>query len=300
MAGHSLGPHAIGQRVVVRRMIPGESGPTGGPAFTDVLGVCEAWGDGQAAIRREDGAVVSIPVAQIVSGKPVPPRPSPRHRISAREAESHAAPLWPGVERRPLGNWELRAQTDPGGRLLKRVNSCLAMGEPGLALAEAEAAIRAFYGDLGRAPLVQVEAGSEIEDAFTGAGWLPAGGESVFLLGSLGRARRRLAAPTGHRVAVSRNGDRIAASTAPGPEHGRIQAGVDGDWIGVHDLWVEPQARQRGIGGALLGAALEAGAEQGALHLWLHVESGNEIARSWYGRLGLGEHHHCRYLAPAG
>jgi hypothetical protein len=60
--------------VVVRRVLPGETGPTGGPAMTDVLGTCEAWTDTTVVVRREDGSVVEIPLADVVSGKPVPPR----------------------------------------------------------------------------------------------------------------------------------------------------------------------------------------------------------------------------------
>ena len=46
--------------------------------MTDVLGVCTAWGGGTAVIRREDDSEVSIPIADIVSGKPVPPPPPRR------------------------------------------------------------------------------------------------------------------------------------------------------------------------------------------------------------------------------
>jgi hypothetical protein len=47
--------------------------------MTDVLGTCESWADGVVTVRREDGTVVEIATADIVSGKPVPPRP-PRRR----------------------------------------------------------------------------------------------------------------------------------------------------------------------------------------------------------------------------
>src|SRR4051794_22783359 len=166
-----LGPHVVGQRVVVRRVLPGETGPSGGPAMTDVLGVCESWADGVAVIRREDGATVVIRTGDIVSGKPVPPRPSVRHRVSAREAESHAAPHWPGVLREALGEWELRAQADPKGRLRKRANSCLAMGEPGVPMEEAERVVRDFYAQRDRPAMVQVEVGSAADAWFSAAGW---------------------------------------------------------------------------------------------------------------------------------
>lgn len=68
-----LGPHVVGRRVVVRRLLRGRTGPTGGPAMTDVLGVCESWADGVCVV---DGQ--AIPVADIVAGKPVPPRPARR------------------------------------------------------------------------------------------------------------------------------------------------------------------------------------------------------------------------------
>src|SRR3546814_1470801 len=84
-----LGPHVVGQRVVVRRLVPGETGPTGGPAFTDVLGTCTSWGDGTCVVAPESGPEVAIAIAEIVSGKPVPPRPPVRHRVSPREAEGH-------------------------------------------------------------------------------------------------------------------------------------------------------------------------------------------------------------------
>jgi hypothetical protein len=48
--------------------------------MTDVLGTCESWEHGVVRVRREDGTVVEIATADIVSGKPVPPRPVRRPR----------------------------------------------------------------------------------------------------------------------------------------------------------------------------------------------------------------------------
>ena len=75
-----LGPHVVGRRVVVRRRLPGQRGPSGGPALTDVLGVCVAWGEGRCVIRPEEGPDVTIRLADVVAGKPVPPRPPRRGR----------------------------------------------------------------------------------------------------------------------------------------------------------------------------------------------------------------------------
>ena len=67
MVGESLGPHVVGRRVVVRRLLAGQKGPSGGPAMTDVLGTCEAWADGEVVVRRERGDLVTIPTDDIVS-----------------------------------------------------------------------------------------------------------------------------------------------------------------------------------------------------------------------------------------
>ena len=90
-----LGPHCVGLRVVVRRVLPGRTGPSGGPAMTDLLGVLETWAPPVLAVRSEDGALTEIALADVVSGKPVPPRPSPRMRVSAEQACLLSNASWP-------------------------------------------------------------------------------------------------------------------------------------------------------------------------------------------------------------
>jgi ribosomal protein S18 acetylase RimI-like enzyme len=291
--GHGLGPHVIGQRVVVRRLLPGETGPTGGPAFADTLGICEAWADGEAVLRTADGSTVVVPTALIVSGKPVPPRPSARQRVGVRDAESHAGPLWVGVERVALGDWEMRSVAEPDGRLLKRTNSALAIGDPGVPFEDALEAVLAFYGERGRGALVQVESDTDVEDAFRGRGWsVVPGGDAVMLLGSTARALR-LAGPR-PACDLTVDGPRLVATTSGA----RGRAAIDGDWLGVHDLYVEEDRRRQGLATAVLATLLDAGAERGATTCWLHVENDNDAARLLYEGLGLAEHHGCRYLAP--
>jgi ribosomal protein S18 acetylase RimI-like enzyme len=290
-SGHGLGPHVVGQRVVVRQIVPGETGPSGGPALTDTLGVCESWADGVAVIRKADGNAVQIPTALIVSGKPVPPRPSVRGRVSVREAESHAGPLWTGVVREALGDWELRTEPDPVGRRRKRINSCLAIGDPGADLAAAEAAVLAFYAERDRPPIVQVEADADLERRFTELGWTAIEGEAHFLLGSVARVRRTLGDAEAAVELVS-EGPRLTATTPSG----RGEAGLDGDWLGVHGVYVEPPQRRQGVATHLLRALVEGGAERGATTVWLHVETDNAPALALYEGLGFVEHHTCRYL----
>ena len=307
VGNHLLGPHVVGRRVVVRRVLRGQSGPSGGPAMTDVLGVCTAWGGGRCVVAPEQGEPVEIALADIVSGKPVPPRPSVRHRVSAAEAESHVAALWPHLEAVPLGAWTLRSDPAPVGRLRRRANSCLAMGEPGLPFAEAEQRVRAFYAERDRPVMAQVELGSAVEDAFTAAGWEPLGnGDAHFLLASLARVLRSCAA-------VGRAHDVGAPPpllTEPGPGQAAVELVEGGtvlargsatygrDWLGIHGLEVDPDHRRRGLGTAALAALLDWGGERGATTAWLHVETDNEAGLALYERLGFRTHHTGRYLRP--
>jgi ribosomal protein S18 acetylase RimI-like enzyme len=282
---HLLGPHVIGKRVVVRRIVRGERGPSGGPALTDVLGVCTAWGPTSCVVDSERGPV-TIAIADIVSGKPVPPRPSVRHRVSARAAEAHTAALFPGLETEPLGGWLLRSHQSIRRR---RANSCLAMGEPGVPFPEAE--IRDFYAARGREPLVQVEADGDVERHFRELGWTPLGdGDAHFQLASLARVRRVLGARADVPLTVSGS---TARATLP---HATGEAVIDGDWLALHALHVQPDHRRRGLARDVLASLLEWGAEQGAATAWLHVETDNEPALALYDSLGFTTHHTCRYL----
>lgn len=267
--------------------------------MTDLLGVCIAWGDGVCVVQPETGQAVTIELADIVSGKPVPPRPSIRQRVTARDAESHTGTLWPSVERNALGGWELRFDPAPVGRVLKRANSCLAMGEPGVPLPQALARIEAFYTERGRDPLAQVEVGSPEEDAFRDAGWQPLDhGQSEFWLASLSRVRRSLPPPA-RPVELVAKGPRAVASVGAGCDPlAEGQACIDGDWIGLHGVTVDPTHRRRGLATAVVAELLEWGAEQGAMTAWLHVETDNPGAQALWSALGLAPHHACRYYAP--
>jgi len=300
---HLLGPHVVGQRIVVRRVLPGQTGPSGGPAFTDVLGVCLAWDAESCLVERADGEKVRIALADVVSGKPVPPRPPVRMRVSARDAEAHTAALWTTVETAPLGAWVLRHETRPTGRLRKRANSCLAMGEPGVPIAAALHSVAAWYADRGRDPLVQVETGSEVEAAVAAYGWAPLPtGESELWLASVSRVRRALApraTPAATPVELSVTGSHAIATAGTGCDPvAEAQAALDGDWAGLHGVAVDPSHRRRGTATALVARLLDWAAEQGALTAWLHVETDNAGGQAFWEALGFAPHHGCRYYAP--
>ncbi len=210
----------VGRRVVVRRILRGVTGPTGGPAFTDLLGVCLAWADGRCVLQPEAGEPVEIALADIVSGKPVPPRPSVRQRVSAEEAEARAAAA-------------------------------------GLACTP----------------------GSEL--------WLA----------SVARVRRQLPRPTTQaELAVS--GTRATSSVEGACDvlaEGR--AAIDGVWVGLHGVLVDPAHRRRGLATAVVAELLACAAEQGAMTAALDVAAADADRaageQAFWAALGFAPHHTC-------
>ena len=61
-----LKPADVGRRVVVRSLVRGETGPSGGPALTDTLGRLERWDSDVLSVRKADGTLVRIPLADVV------------------------------------------------------------------------------------------------------------------------------------------------------------------------------------------------------------------------------------------
>ncbi len=74
----ALSEDLVGSRVVVRHVVRGELGPSGGPAMTDLLGILEEWSSDSLAVTLADGTVATVDQADVVAAKPVPPRPMRR------------------------------------------------------------------------------------------------------------------------------------------------------------------------------------------------------------------------------
>lgn len=71
-----IGPADIGQRVVVRRRLLGQTGPTGGQAYTDIRGILEVWDELVLRVRRSDDGIVEMPIAEVARAKRIPPPPA--------------------------------------------------------------------------------------------------------------------------------------------------------------------------------------------------------------------------------
>lgn len=318
----SLGPDCVGLRVVVRRVLRGETGPSGGARMTDVLGVMEQWSDGVTTVRREAGDVVRIRTADIVSGKPVPPKPSVRLREPAEEVSRRATEDWPPEELVPLGEWQLRA----AGGFSRRANSALACGDPGLPLDEALAQVEAFYAERRLPALVAAFDGTDLDDDLVRLGWTPASEDILVQVGGVAAAIRALDQAPQPEVEATLGGLDVAwweASGAPPlNEHARhvltaapgvTFARVEQDGVvvargrgtlnegydvrlGLSALWTHPDHRRRGLGNAVTRALLEWAAEAGASSAYLQVQAVNAPALAAYERLGFVTHHGYRYL----
>ncbi|MGI8887986.1 MAG: GNAT family N-acetyltransferase [Nocardioidaceae bacterium] len=225
----------VGSRVVVRSLIPGETGPSGGPAMTDVLGVMVSWTADELTVCRANGDVVTLRQADIVTAKPVPPRPSVRHRVTPAQLQRICSAGWRPVVEESLGEWLLRA----AGGFTCRANSVLMVGDPGLGIDEALAHVSEFYARQNLPVLVQVvaatsagsgggsrdqhSAGVDWAQELTGRGWLPArpGQPDVLVqITSVAKARRLRGAHS--------------ASTIP-DDKVEIGGQLERDWLALYD-----------------------------------------------------------------
>ncbi len=290
---HLLGPHVVGLRVVVRRVLRGQTGPSGRPALTDVLGVCTGWADGECVVQPETGVAVRIAIADIVSGKPVPPRPSVRSRVPAADAQRRALALWPGLESAPLGEWVLRRS---GTSSARRANSVLACGDPGHP--DPVTAVEAYYRAAGARPIAAVVTDSPESVLFLERGWVPESddADTLFQVAGVAAAARTIGGRDLAEASVTEEGDLAVARIG---ERARGIAASDGEWVGFRGLEVHPDHRRQGLGLAVMAALLEWGAEGGAGTAYLQVLGHNAAARALYAGLGFRTHHTYRYLTPA-
>jgi len=299
--------------------------------MTDLLGVMESWSEQATTVRDESGTLTTIALADIVTGKPVPPRASVRLRVSADEAERRAVASWPPVESEPLGDWLLRASDG----FSTRANSVLAVGDPRMPLPQALAEVCDFYRRRSLPAWAQVVVGSAAHESIEAAGWVPARpgeADTVFSLASVAtvlRAVRSAAASDVQDVQVSTTagpdwlGDdtrarahpEAAAAVLEGPAQvgfvsvrdggavvakGRVACGHADDWAGITDVWADPAHRRRGLALLVLGRLVEWAAERGVTTAYLQVRGDNPPALALYDRLGFTAHHSYRYLRPAG
>jgi len=308
-------PPRLGDRVVVRYRLPDSSA-------TDLVGWVEELDDAHILVRDAARDPVAVQRRSIVAARRLPAARVGRDplRTSAEELEQIALPGWV-AERQPLGEWTLRA----GGGFTGRANSCLAVGDPGVPVADAAREISEFAAAHGIPARAQVVDGSSPEAGLRALGWtdcyvptdvltvrlndlLAADPDpAVRLEETLGQAwvdayhlsRPNSVDPQLLRRILESEGPRAFAGV---PANGRLVAigrgHVSADWLGIASVWTDPGWRQRGWATKVMVALGHWAARRGARNVYLQVAAENAAAHRAYARLGFVRHHGYGYLQP--
>lgn len=331
---HGSGSHAHrrGPRVVVRYTLPVPD-PVSGARLTDVVGQLVDAGEESVVVDSTRGRV-TIPRDAVVATRVIPPRPSrrgaPHRALSVEDLERVMVGAWPAPEQEQLGDWLLRA----GGGFTARANSALVVGHPDRPVPAALDLVEQWYATRGLAPTlaVPVVPGGRLEDdevARTAlrSGWV-AGEPVLVLTGATGQVRAAAdrPAPAGIEVEITTHvtdawfaayarsrtvssRDAVTSVLEGSPLQwfalarseasslvGVGRMAISDGWAGVGAMWVEPQARGRAVGTAMLRDLLDQAVRHGCVSVHLQVESANEAAIGLYSTLGLTEHHTYAYL----
>lgn len=312
-----LGNHDVGHRVVVRRRVAGR--------LTDVLGHLLDLGEDHLEVLA-GGAVQTVPTADVVAAKVVPPATRRRGwavpAVSAADLQRICWAGWPARDTQPLGDWVLRAH----GGVTGRANSALAVGDPGVPLGEALARVAGWYADRGLPPLLQLPLADPGNAPLQDAGWtrlhvtvVQVAPVAAVLAATPPRRDLRpevTATPTADWLGLMHDLDadveaHLAILTGPpvvgfatlyraDEPVGIGRVSVEGQWCGVTSVDVAPSARRAGVGSAVMTTLLGWAAEQGAASSYLQVRAGNAAALMLYASLGYVTHHPYCYRAPTG
>ena len=315
----TLDAASLGQRIVVRYAVGG-TGPSGGPAMSDVIGRVRAVDDEAVTVERRDGRTQVVALADVVTWKPVPDRPLRRRKavdVDTAELTRITSRGWPAIESVVLGEWELRTS----GGFTGRANSVAVHGDPGLPFAEALGRVREFYASHDSPALAQVVVGSTEERAFTRAGWVPMTGYHGGAVVQVADLDPAYDVDPGARIAATadddwlanygRVNDPVAARAVlegpatvgfvsigtPAVAIGRIV--VTGEWAGIACVEVSPENRRQGLGRRIVETSLGWAVEHGADKAYLQTMHSNHAAIALYRPYGFVDHHDYRYLQPA-
>lgn len=236
-----VGPAQVGTRVVLRRRLP--DGGVG-----DLLGDLVRWDEGDAdgeprvTVRTRAGEV-TVAVRDVLGGKPVPPAPArqgrPHRTLDWRDLEDLACDGWRPVEQEWLSpdptnrpGWRLRAADGFTGR----ANSVLAVGDPGLPLAEAVDRVEAWYAARGLPSRVAVPWPLTVRRLHEGPGARSdREGIDTDLDRELAARGYRLETPTLVLTAAARE-VAVAATPVGGADPGlvRLEEQPDDEWLATY------------------------------------------------------------------
>jgi len=246
--------------------------------------------------------------------------------VSIAKLEAVAAAGWRAPDEASLGKWLLRAAEGFTGR----GNSALAVGDPGLPLADALTRVCDWYAARGLPPLVAVphplgRPGDGHVDRFLDRrGWGVRPGPAVVMTVATARVAnsgtaadaelrpepdqawldlyhgyRKQLPPVARRLLLSAPFQAFASIRRDGTTVAIGRVAVAAGWGGLSAVAVHPGHRRAGLATAITVALAEAAADQGATRLYLQVEEGNTAAMALYARCGFTGHHRYHYrIAP--
>jgi len=298
-----LGPHDVGHRVVVRRIV-GVRGNR--PQFTDVLGDLIGYDATGLTVAARTGPQ-RIRHDEIHAAKRVP-----RSRTEIADLERVANAAWPAPVQEPLGGWILRAADGWTGR----ANSALPLGDPGMSRGEAIDAVADWYAARGLPARINVPLplAAGLDATLTARGWTRSP-DVLVLSAPLARVlegpepdlpKVKLdVAPDDAWLAVvtarKRGLPAAARQVLTGPAAVRFasverdlavaRGAVVGRWLHLSLLEVAERARRQGLARHVTRALAAWAAGSGGGTAFLQVESGNPAARALYAGLGFATHH---------
>lgn len=275
--------------------------PTGSePPLNDVVGHLVEIGP-TLRVRTKHGDTVDVDTNDVVIIKELPP-------VTVRTADvrnlEHAAALaWPGIERRWVNGWLLRA----AGGYTHRANSAVPLGFEADASALPE--IVDWYGARGLTPWLSVP------DRLYRLADAPPYLETVVMAHDVGAERvsprvRLYAAPDEEWLRLySRDvpvdvltavlDGKVTFATIHGVAVGRaaVTTAPDGRrWVGLSAVRVSEKARGRGLARQLCSTLLDWGAGHGAARGYVQVLADNAVAIRLYESIGFAVQHRSRYI----
>ncbi|HEY7048684.1 MAG TPA: GNAT family N-acetyltransferase [Jatrophihabitantaceae bacterium] len=302
-------PAWVGRRIVMRHAVDRDE--SGRLRFADVVGDLVALSDEKATVETRAGRR-DVPVAHVAVAKVVEPAAA---EILALEAT--AAQGWRARETLESHGWLLRA--DAG--YTSRANSVLPGAQLTVPLDAALDEAREWYAARGLPLQIQLPLHARrLLDAELGERGWPATPDTWVLAGRIdtlradGAARDDVhiaAAPDDAWVARFRDGAMPPAARELLTRHDRAgfaeirrdgatvaigRGAVDGGWLGITAVEVDPDARRQGLAQAIMRALWRwAADEHGATRSYVQVVADNDAALTLYERLGYWQHHVYRY-----
>ena len=247
--------------------------------------------------------------------------------MDIEDLERAAARHWQAPETERLGGWLLRAAEGFTGR----ANSALPLGDPGVPLPEAVAAVQDWYRRRALPPMIVVPGALDqgippghLQNLLTERGWLPRPGPAFVMTAPIADIPVRTSTdvhldpepdeswlalyhyrgqdlpPIARTLLMSAPWQAFASVHRDGRAVacGRISvAGAPGEqWGVITAVEVDPAWQRQGLGAALTSVLAAAAAGRGARRVLLQVETGNAPARALYFRCGFRDSHRYHYM----